>query len=37
MSYIDEFLEINSSLPRDIIRLMKLVKEIDEKGFSKNF
>jgi len=34
MSYIDEFLELNSTLPRDIIRLMKLVKEVDEKTYS---
>lgn len=35
MAYIDEFLEINSSLPRDVIRLIKLVREIDEKAYSK--
>ena len=35
MSYIDEFLEINSTLPRDVIRLIKLVREVDEKAYSK--
>lgn len=34
MSYIDEFLEINSNLPRDVIRLIKLIREIDEKAYS---
>ena len=36
MSYVDDFLEINANLPRDVIRLFKLVREIDEKAFSKN-
>ncbi len=35
MSYIDEFLENNSTLPRDIIRLVKLMREVDEKAYSK--
>jgi len=34
MSYIDEFLEINSTLPRDVIKLIKLVREVDEKAHS---
>lgn len=34
MSYIDEFLELNSTLPRDVIRLIKLVREVDEKAYS---
>lgn len=35
MSYIDDFLEINSNLPRDVIRIFKLIRDIDEKAFGK--
>lgn len=31
MSFIEEFLESNNLFPRDIIRILKLIKEIDEK------
>lgn len=35
MSYIEEFLDSNSNLPRDTIRILKLMREIDEKSVSK--
>lgn len=35
MSFIEEFLEINSNLPREVIRILKLIREIDEKAISK--
>jgi hypothetical protein len=31
MSYIEEFLDINNGLPRDVIRILKMTREIDEK------
>jgi hypothetical protein len=35
MSYIEDFLEANIELPKDFIRNLKLVREIDEKVSSK--
>ena len=35
MSYIEDFLDSNANLPRDTIRLLKLMREIDEKSCSK--
>jgi hypothetical protein len=34
MSYTDEFLENSGQLPRDVIRMLKQVREIDEKCVS---
>ena len=34
MSYVEDFLELNATLPRDFIRLTKLIREIDEKYYS---
>jgi hypothetical protein len=31
MSYIEDFLEANMELPKDFIRNLKLIREIDEK------
>lgn len=31
MSYIDEFLENSGQMPREVIRILKLIREIDEK------
>ena len=31
MSFIEDFLENNSNLPREVVRLLKLLREIDEK------
>ena len=36
MSFIDEFLDVTSILPRDIVRLLKLIKEVDEKSVETN-
>lgn len=36
MSFIDEFLDFTSILPRDVIRLLKLIKEVDEKSVETN-
>jgi hypothetical protein len=36
MSYIEEFLEMNSSLPRETVRILKLIREIDEKIISND-
>jgi hypothetical protein len=35
MSYVEDFLDINANLPRDFIRLVKLMREVDEKSVSK--
>jgi hypothetical protein len=34
MTHVEDFLEINSNLPRDFIRLAKMIREIDEKCIS---
>jgi hypothetical protein len=34
MSHVEDFLEINANLPRDFIRLAKMIREIDEKCYS---
>ena len=31
-SFIDEFLDFTVNLPREIVRLLKLIKEVDEKS-----
>ena len=31
-SFIDEFLELTANLPREIIRLLKLIKEVEERS-----
>ena len=36
MSFIDEFLDLTAILPRDIVRLLKLIKEVDEKSVETN-
>ena len=36
MSFIDEFLDFTAMLPRDVIRLLKLIKEVDEKSVETN-
>ena len=36
MSFIDEFLDLTTVLPRDIVRLLKLIKEVDEKSIETN-
>jgi hypothetical protein len=35
MSYIEDFLEANMELPKDFIRNLKLIREIDEKVIGK--
>jgi hypothetical protein len=35
-NFIDDFLDLTSSLPREIIRLLKLIREVDEKSVETN-
>ncbi len=35
MSYIEDFLELTADIPKDFIRNLKLIREIDEKVVSK--
>ena len=36
MSYIEDFLELIADIPKDFIRNLKLIREIDEKVVSKD-
>ena len=32
MSFIDDFLDLTATFPREIVRLVKLIKEVDERS-----
>jgi hypothetical protein len=37
MSYVEDFLELTADIPKDFIRNLKLIREIDEKVISKYY
>ena len=37
MSYIEDFLELTADIPKDFIRNLKLIREIDEKVVSNDY
>lgn len=36
MSFVDSFFELTANLPREIVRMLKLIKEVDEKSVEMN-
>lgn len=36
LNFIDEFLDLTATLPREIVRYLKLIKEVDEKSYEVN-